>query len=140
MGQQSMSLILPFNTPPSKYLPSNASSLPQLEYGESGRVLHERCSNREDGSEFNQEHPKSEQFSPAETAFVNDFQHGKYPNVRHKTAEDIIREANRLWRQLLRCKAYSKYRERKPKDTPSAQDMKWPEHMEIAFCQGEPYD
>jgi hypothetical protein len=122
---------------PSYSLPSNAPALPQLEeYGVHSRSFQGRCSNRqEELLDFDYQRPG--QFSPAESAFIHDFRRGKYPNVKHKSAEDIIKEANQLWRRLLRCKAYSKYRERKPKDTPSPQDTKWPEHLEVAFCQGE---
>jgi hypothetical protein len=132
LDHRKMPLILPSNS-----LPSNAPTLPQLEeYGVHSRRFQGQCSSRrEELLDFDYQKPG--QLSLAESAFANDFHRGKYPNVKHKSADDIIKEANRLWRRLLRCKAYSKYRERKPKDTPSAQDMKWPEHLEVAFCQGE---
>jgi hypothetical protein len=135
LDHDKMPLILPSNS-----LPSNAPTLPQLEeYGVHSRPLQGRRSSRQDELlDFDYQRPG--QLSPAESAFINDFRRGKYPNVKHKSAEDIIKEANRLWRRLLRCKAYSKYRERKPKDNPTSQDMKWPEHLEVIFCQGEHFD
>jgi hypothetical protein len=132
LDHEKMSLMLP-----SHPLPSNAPALPQLEeYGVHSRSFQGRCSSRqEELLDFDFRRPG--QLLPAESAFINDFRRGKYPNVKHKTAEDIIKEANQLWRRLLRCRAYSKYRERKPKDNSTSQDMKWPEQLEVAFCQGE---
>ncbi|QDS70932.1 hypothetical protein FKW77_006761 [Venturia effusa] len=120
---------------PSNALPSNAPTLAQLEeFGVHNRRYQGQCSSRQE--ELDYDYQRSGQpFSPAESAFISDFRRGKYPNVKHKSAEDIIKEANRLWRRLLRCKSYSKYRERKPKDNPTSQDMKWPENLEVAFCQ-----
>jgi hypothetical protein len=57
--------------------------------------------------------------------------------MKEKSESEIIREANRLWHRLLKCKPYVKYRSRQPKDVPSTQEVKWPEHMEIAFCRGK---
>ncbi|TID26642.1 TEA-domain-containing protein [Venturia nashicola] len=131
LDYEKMPLILPSNT-----LPSNAPSLPQLEeYGVHNRSYQGRCSSRQEELLDYDYQRCAQPFSPAESAFINDFRRGKYPNVKHKSAEDIVKEANRLWRRLLRCKPYSKYRERKPKDNPTSQDMKWPENLEVAFCQ-----
>ncbi|KAE9993063.1 hypothetical protein EG327_006592 [Venturia inaequalis] len=131
LDHEKMPLILPSNA-----LPSNAPALPQLEeYGVHSRSYQGRCSSRQEEVLDYDYQRCAQPFSPAESAFISDFRRGKYPNVKHKSAEDIIKEANRLWRRLLRCKPYSKYRERKPKDNPTSQDMKWPENLEVAFCQ-----
>jgi hypothetical protein len=132
LDHDKMPLILPSNS-----LPSNAPTLPQLEeYGVHTLPFQSQCSSRQEEL-LDLDYHRPGQLSPTESAFISDFRRGKYPNVKHKSAEDIIKDANQLWRRLLRCKAYSKYRERKPKDNPTSQDIKWPEHLEVIFCQGE---
>jgi hypothetical protein len=61
---------------------------------------------------------------------------GGYSAKKWKDEIEIQREALDLWRRLNRCVPYKKYRDRKPKETQSSLDIKWPEHMEIAFCKG----
>jgi hypothetical protein len=123
-------------------LPSNAPALAAHSIYESAgqsRVLQERCSNRQDDppdSESNL-YRKGQPLSPNDRAFYNDIRQSLYTGVKPRVPAEIVRDSNRLWHQLLRCKAYNKYRTRQPKEAPPHQDIKWPEHMEIAFCRGE---
>jgi hypothetical protein len=125
----------------SSILPSSSSAVPGHSLHDSAvpsRVLQERCSNRQDDLSDSDYYVyrKGESLSPNDRAFYTDIRQSPYTGVKPRLPAEIIRDSNRLWHQLLRCKPYSKYRNRQPKDAPPNQDMKWPEHMEIAFCRG----
>jgi hypothetical protein len=122
-------------------LPSNAPVLPGHNLHDTGpqsRVLQERCSNRQDDhSDSGHVFRKGEPPLPNDNIFYNDIRLNPYTGFEKKTPAQIVNESNRLWLRLLRCKPYIKYRSRQPKDAPPNQDLKWPEHMEIAFCRGK---
>jgi hypothetical protein len=132
MDHQRLSYVLPSNTP---ILPSHSlhdSAIPS-------RVLQERCSNRQDELSDSDYHiyRKDENISPNDRAFYMDIRHSPYTGGEElKLPAEIIKDSNRLWNHLLRCKPYNKYRNRQPKRVPPNQVIKWPEHMEIAFCRG----
>jgi hypothetical protein len=122
-------------------LPSNTPALPVYSLHEpavSSRILQERCGNRQDDLPDSEYHliRKGESLSPNDRAFYNDIRQSLHTGAKSRLPAEIIRDSNRLWHQLLRCKAYNKYRTRQPKDAPPNQEIKWPEHMEIAFCRG----
>lgn len=124
MDHQGSSCILPSNAPSAFHEHGLPDHVPY-------RVLQEACGNRGVESDRGFQYPKAEYTLPSENVFLN---HVRRESKR--TEEDKDREANRLWRHLNRCKQYVKYRNRKPKEAMPNQDIKWPEHMEIAFCRG----
>jgi hypothetical protein len=131
MDHQRMSCILPSNAPALVGHSLHDTTIPS-------RVLQERCNNRQDDISEPECHVyrKGEILSPNDRAFFNDIRHSPYTGAQPRLPAEIVKDSNRLWHQLLRCKPYSKYRNRQPKDAPPNQDIKWPEHMEIAFCRG----
>jgi hypothetical protein len=125
----------------SSILPSNAPALHARSIHDPvipSRVLQERCSNRQDDlSDSDALYRKGESsIAQTDNAFFYDIRHNPYNQLPKLTSAEIINESNRLWHRLLRCKHYAKYRSRQPKDAPPSHDLKWPEHMEIAFCRG----
>lgn len=132
MDHQSISCILPSNAPA---LPGHLhdSAIPS-------RVLQERCNNRQDElSESDQVYRKAKPLSREDSSFFNDIRLNPPIDARTghpRSPAEIHKGANALWHRLLKCQPYIKYRDRQPKATAPSQEVKWPEHMEIAFCRG----
>ncbi len=126
MDQQATSCILPSNAPSfhDHDLPD-----PTVPY----RVLQEGFRNSQFDAENNFQYRKLEYSSPSETDFLDSARRKRIS--KELTEEDVQRLATKLWRRMLRCKPYAKYRGRQ-KEGASNQDVKWPEHMEMAFCRG----
>jgi hypothetical protein len=127
MDQQSTSCILPSNAPA---FCDHGLSEPTVPY----RVFQEGCGNKQFDAEHNFQYSKLDCSSPSENDFLDGTRRKRIS--RELAEEDAQRLAMKLWRHMLRCKPYAKYRSRQPKEGASNQDIKWPEHMEIAFCRG----
>jgi hypothetical protein len=127
MDQQGTSCILPSNAPSfhDHDLPD-----PTVPY----RVLQQACGNSQFDAEHNFQYSKLEYSSPSENDILDGTRRRRIS--KELTEEDVQRLATKLWRHMLRCKPYAKYRSRQPKEGASNQDIKWPEHMEMAFCRG----
>jgi hypothetical protein len=122
-------------------LPSNAPAPAEHNLYDTAipnRVLQERCNNRQDDFlESDHLYRKGETLSQTDGIFFSDISLNPYTGIEKKSPAQIVSESNRLWHRLLICKQYIKYRSRQPKDILPNQDLKWPEHMEIAFCRGK---
>lgn len=127
MDQQGTSCILPSNAPAFNDHDLPESTVPY-------RVLQESCGNKQYDAEHNFQYSKPDYSSPSENDFLDGTRRRRIS--RELTEEDVQRLATKLWRHMLRCKPYAKYRSRQPKEGASNQDIKWPEHMEMAFCRG----
>ncbi|KAF2493912.1 hypothetical protein BU16DRAFT_562868 [Lophium mytilinum] len=113
-------------------LPSNAPAFDSF----SSRVLQERCGNRQH-EYLDSDIPERKYLptSPVENLYRNGIStyvgshHGgitSHPDC--KSEEQINSETQKVWRQLQRCGAYCKYRDKPSKDTRDL--VKWPEHMD----------
>lgn len=128
-------------------LPSNAPSHYDIisaypEIGSPNRVLQERCRNRQDELVEHQYHQPVKLTSPENTENryrpVVQLSYNGHRSSRSYYNDEARkkRDAERLWRSLLACPAYRKYRNRQPTKPPNDGEQKWPEHMERAFCEG----
>ena len=127
MDQQGPSCILPSNTPT-----FHDHDLPECTVPY--RVLQEGCGNKQFDAEHNFQYNNLELSSPSENDILDSNRRRKIS--RELTEDDVQRQATKLWCHMLRCKPYAKYRSRKPEEGAPNKDIKWPEHMEMAFCRG----
>jgi len=126
MDHQSSSLILSSNAPPNFHDDEVSGYFPY-------RALQEACGNNGIENDRNVQCIKADYTRSSENGLV-DLQRGS-----NQISDDDNRgESSRLWRHLVQCEPYTKYRLRQPKgeEIVNPERATWPDHIEFAFWQG----